>query len=65
MVPAGLEAQFDLFRDVSARINRLADGVDGSLFDLELRDHEVTAPKAIDNAIVKFVRVNSAGVAPA
>jgi hypothetical protein len=65
MLPAGLEAQFDLFRDVCTSIKKLADGVDRSLFDAERRDHEVTPPKAIDNAIVNFVRINSAGVASA
>lgn len=60
-LPAGLEAQFDLFRTICVDVKRLADRVDRALFDAELRDHGVTAPKAIDNAIVNYVRIVSGG----
>lgn len=61
MLPAGIDAQFRLFQAVCTKVKRVADRVDRSLLDTELREHGVTAPKAIDNAIVSFVGANSVG----
>ena len=40
----------------------LADRVDGLIFHEELRVHDVAAPKALDNAIVNYVRIVSGGL---
>ena len=61
MLPGDAEAQFDLFRSVCTEIKRLADEVQRSVLDREYREHGVTAPKAIDNAIVNYVRIESKG----
>ena len=61
IMPADAEAQFDLFRSVCTEIKRLADEVQRSVLDREYREHGVTAPKAIDNAIVNYVRIESNG----
>lgn len=58
-LPAGLEAQFELFRAICVETKRLADQIDPALFETELSDHDVTPPKAIDNAIVNYVRIVS------
>lgn len=63
-LPAGVEAQFDLFRKTCVRVKVLADSVEPRLFVRELSAHGVTAPKAIDNAMVNFVRLNSGGTPP-
>lgn len=60
-LPLNREAQFGLFRSVCLKIKQLADRVEPALLERELRENAVTAPKAIDNAIVNFVRLNSAG----
>ena len=60
-LPAGVEAQFELFCKTCVRVKALADRVGPSLLVRELNAHGVTAPKAIDNAIVNFVRLNSGG----
>ncbi|MGH9198261.1 MAG: hypothetical protein ACRD1T_21325, partial [Acidimicrobiia bacterium] len=65
MLPSGFEAQFELFRSICLKVKRLADRVDRALLDRELLENRVTAPKAIDNAIVNFVRLNSGGESPA
>lgn len=59
MFPADAEAQFRLFQSICAKVKRLADRVDRTLFERERREHGVTAPKAIDNAIVNYVRIVS------
>jgi hypothetical protein len=59
MLPAGTDAQFRLFQEICLKVKRLADRVDGALFDREFGEHNVTAPKAIDNAIVNYVRIVS------
>jgi hypothetical protein len=56
MLPPSLDAQVDLFRTLCLEIKRLADQVDPDIFAREFKEHKVTAPKAIDNAIVSFVR---------
>ena len=58
-LPSGHDAQFSLFQSICVRVKRLADRVDPALLEAELRQHEVTAPKAIDNAIVSFVRLTA------
>lgn len=65
MLPAGIDGQFQLFQTICGKVKRLADRVEQSLLDIELREHGVSAPKAIDNAIVAFVRANSGGASPA
>ena len=59
-LPPDLDAQFRLFHSICVKVKRLADRIDGALFETELRAHGVTPPKAIDNAIVNYVRVISA-----
>jgi len=64
MLPAGIDAQFKLFHTICLGVKDLADRVDRTLLDHELRSNHVTAPKAIDNAIVNYVRIASgAGMA--
>lgn len=61
MLPSGIDAQFQLFHSICLRVKELADKLDGRLFEHELRTNSVTPPKAIDNAIVNFVRIASGG----
>jgi len=61
MLPTSAAAQFTLFRSTCQHIKVLADRVDKALLDRELVNHDVTAPKAMDNAIVNFVRLNAGG----
>lgn len=56
-LPAGFDPQFKLFHETCVKIKRLADQIDPALFEDQRRRHGVTAPKAMDNAIVKFVRI--------
>ncbi len=58
-LPKGLEPQFRLFHSICVKAKRMADRVDRALFEKELREHDVTPPKAIDNAIVNYVRIVS------
>ncbi len=62
-LPAGREAQFKLFHQTCMKIKQLADRVDPALFEEQRRRYGVTAPKAVDNAIVSFVRIVSPGPA--
>jgi hypothetical protein len=55
-LPSGIDAQFGLFHKICVEFKRLADRVDPALFEAERRQHQVTAPKALDNAIVNYVR---------
>ena len=57
-LPRGLECQFDAFRDVCLRIKRLADGTGRATIEAERQRHGVTPPKAVDNAIMKYVKVH-------
>jgi hypothetical protein len=59
MLPKDLEAQFRLFHSICVKMKHLADRLDRALLDRELREHEATVPKAIDNAIVNYVRIVS------
>jgi hypothetical protein len=58
-LPSGIDAQFHLFHTTCVRLKQLADRVNPSLFDEEWREHHVTAPKALDNAIVNYVKTVS------
>jgi hypothetical protein len=58
-LPAGLEPQFDAFREVCLRIKHLAYATGRATIEAERRIHGVTPPKAVDNAIVKFIKVHS------
>lgn len=62
-LPAGIDAQFRLFRDTCGELKRLADRVDPALFEEQRRHHAVPAPKALDNAIVNYVRMVTSGAA--
>ncbi len=59
-LPSGIDAQFRLFHKACVDIKRLADRIAPALFEAERRQHEVTVPKALDNAIVNYVRIISA-----
>jgi len=58
-LPPGINPQFDLFRKTCVDIKRLASRVDVALLEHERLQHGVTAPKALDNAIVNYVRIVS------
>jgi len=58
-LPSGIDAQFRLFHKTCLDIKRLAARIDPVLFENERRGHDVTAPKALDNAIVNYVRIVS------
>ncbi|MFZ3216376.1 MAG: hypothetical protein WA192_09990 [Candidatus Acidiferrales bacterium] len=58
-LPSGMDAQFKLFHTTCVELKRLADRVDPALFEAELRRNGVSAPKALDNAIVNYVRTIS------
>jgi hypothetical protein len=59
MLPAGIDAQFNLFHATCVAGKRLADRIDPAFFETELRKNDVTPPKAIDNAIVNYIRIIS------
>jgi len=54
--------QFEWFHRTCVGIKRLADRVDPALIEDELRLHNVTAPKALDNAIVNYVSITDRSV---
>ncbi len=58
-LPAGIDEQFRLFHNTCVKFKQLADAVDLALFDEQRRKHNVTVPKALDNAIVNYVRLVS------
>ncbi|MGA8923203.1 MAG: hypothetical protein WB682_08655 [Candidatus Dormiibacterota bacterium] len=58
-LPNGIDAQFHLFHKTCVGMKRLADRIEGLSFEEELRLHDVAAPKALDNAIEKYVRIVS------
>jgi hypothetical protein len=61
-LPRGLEAQFDAFRDVCIRIKRLADAAGRATFEAERQRFGVTPPKAIDNAIMRYIKVHGRAI---
>jgi hypothetical protein len=58
-LPPDLNAQFELFHETCLKIKRLADRIDSKLLESEHMSHAVTAPKAMDNAIMNYVRIVS------
>jgi len=56
-LPKDLDDQFRLFHDTCAEIKQLADQVDPSLLRREREQFRVSTPKALDNAIVNYVRI--------
>lgn len=58
-LPPGIDAQFKLFHNTCMQIKQLLDNVDRRLIERQRREHGVSAPKAIDNAIVNYVRILS------
>ena len=61
MLPAGAGTQFGLFHEICTKVKRVADRVDRALFERERQAHHVSPPKAIDNAIVNYVRIVAGG----
>ena len=58
-LPKGVAEQFDLFHKTCLEMKRLADRIDTAFFEDQRSVHGVTAPKALDNAIVNYVRIVS------
>ena len=58
-LPPDFERQFDLFRKMCVGIKRLADQIEPAILERERLTHGVTAPKALDNAIVNYVKIVS------
>ena len=56
-LPDGAEKQFSLFYETCVRIMRLGSQLDPALSESECYTHGVTAPKALDNAIVNYVKI--------
>lgn len=56
-LPAGVECQFTAFRDICVRIRQLADAAGRATVEAERQMHGVAPPKAVDNAIMNFVRL--------
>jgi hypothetical protein len=59
MLPTEPDAQFRISETICAKVNRLADRGDPVLFERERGEHGLTPPKAIDDAIVSYVRLVS------
>ena len=58
-LPTGVESQFALFHKTCVDIKRLADQVAPKLLERERQQHGVTPPKALDNAIVHYIKLIS------
>jgi hypothetical protein len=58
-LPSQIDAQFKLFHETCVHIKRLLDRVDPVLIEQQRRQHGVSVPKAMDNAIVNYVRILS------
>jgi len=56
-LPQNKSEQFVLFHETCLRMKRLADRLNPRLFEAARRDNDVSAPKALDNAIVNYVRM--------
>lgn len=63
VLPAGPDAQFQLFKSMCVKIKELADRVNPIVFEEQRCRHNVAGPKAVDNAIVKYVRTTAAEMA--
>ena len=59
-LPTGLDKQFDLFLDICIRVKRLSHHIEPGILEQERRQHQLGAPKALDNAIVNYVTIVSA-----
>jgi hypothetical protein len=57
-LPRGLEVQFDAFRDTCFRIKRVADAIGRATIEAERQRYGVAPPKAIDNAIMNYIKVH-------
>lgn len=55
-LPIGINSQFDLFQDICTRIWQIVSRTDAAILQRQHDEHAVTAPKAIDNAILRYVR---------
>jgi hypothetical protein len=55
-LPARFERQFELFHKTCLGMKRLADRVDPGILERERTRYGVTAPKAMDNAILNYVK---------
>lgn len=58
-LPADFERQFKLFHETCLGIKRLADRIDAGILERERTRYGVTPPKALDNAIVNYVKIVS------
>ena len=58
-LPPGIDAQFKLFHTTCVEIKRLLDRVSRSFIEEQSGQYAASAPKAIDNAIVNYVRIVS------
>jgi hypothetical protein len=58
-LPKDLDDQFRLFHATCAEIKQLADQVDPSLLRQEREQTRISTPKALDNAIVNYVRITA------
>jgi hypothetical protein len=60
-LPSGPERQFTNFRDICLRIKRLADASGRIIIEKERQNYGVRPPKAVDNAIVRFIKLHDPG----
>jgi hypothetical protein len=58
-LPSQRDAQFELFHETCVAVKRLMARVEPWLLEEQLCQHGVSAPKAMDNAIVNYVRIAS------
>jgi hypothetical protein len=56
-LPTGVEVQFKLFCKTCVDMKNLADKIKPSLFNQQRKKYKVTPPKALDNAIVNYVKI--------
>ncbi len=58
-LPQGIEKQFLLFKETCGKIKKLADRIKCDLIESQCKQGFVPFPKAIDNAIVNYIRLMS------
>jgi hypothetical protein len=58
-LPKALDDQFRLFHDTCVEMKQLADQVDPNLLRQEREQFHLSTPKALDNAIVNYVRITA------
>jgi hypothetical protein len=58
-LPSEPDAQFNMFHATCTTMKRLADEIAPALFEEQQQRFQVTAPKALDNAIVNYVRMTA------